>query len=183
MTVQAQPVPEQPLSQQPAQPAHTVYVGLGANLGDPLATLALALQGLSRLPLTRLVGVSSAWRSAPVQALGPDFLNAVAELSTQLPPLQLLDALQDLELRHGRERPYHHAPRTLDLDLLLYGSERMAHPRLTLPHPRMAERAFVSRPLEELAPGLLARAFPGDALAQQRAAQRCERVGPLAPAA
>ena len=131
------------------------HVGLGANLGaDLLATLTQAAQALAALPDTRLLALSSAWRSAPVDAGGPDFLNAVAALETGLPPLELLDALQAIEQAHGRERPYRNAPRTLDLDLLLYGDLVLDTPRLTLPHPRLAERAFVLRPLLEIAPDL-----------------------------
>jgi 2-amino-4-hydroxy-6-hydroxymethyldihydropteridine diphosphokinase len=127
------------------------YVGLGANLGDPAATLDWAIEGLARLPQTQLTGVSSRYRSAPVDAQGPDFLNAVVRLQTGLSPEALLDGLQALEAAQGRERPYRNAPRTLDLDLLLYGGLRMATDRLTLPHPRMHERAFVLLPLAELA--------------------------------
>ena len=131
------------------------YVGLGTNLGcDLLVTLTQAAQALSALPATRLVALSSAWRSAPVEAAGPDFLNAVAALNTALSPFELLDALQAIEQAHGRERPYRNAPRTLDLDLLLYGDLTLDTPRLTLPHPRLGERAFVLRPLLEIAPQL-----------------------------
>ena len=131
------------------------YIGLGANLGEDLAaTLQQALQQLAALPQTQLVAVSSAWRSAPVEAQGPDFLNAVAALDTELVPLALLDALQAIEQAHGRERPYRNAPRTLDLDLLLYGTLQLDSERLTLPHPRLGERAFVLRPLLEIAPEL-----------------------------
>lgn len=131
------------------------YIGLGANLGDARAACAGALAALARLPGTRVAAVSSWWRSAPVDAQGPDYVNGVAALDTTLAPLALLDALQALEAAHGRERPYANAPRTLDLDLLLHGDERMDTPRLTLPHPRLHERAFVLRPLAELAPGLV----------------------------
>ena len=130
------------------------YVGLGANLGELRATLEAALAALATLPQTRLEAVSSAYRSAPWQAQGPDYLNAVARLETQLAPLALLDALQAIEQQHGRQRPYHHAPRTLDLDLLLYGCQQLALPRLSLPHPRLQERAFVLLPLLELDAGL-----------------------------
>lgn len=150
-------------------------VGLGANLGTDLpGTLAEAVRGLAALPATRLVAVSSAWRSAPVDAQGPDFLNAVAVIETDLVPLALLDALQAIEQAHGRERPYRHAPRTLDLDLLLQGDLVLDTPRLTLPHPRLGERAFVLRPLLEVAPELAHLAVPGD-----WQAQRIERSGPI----
>jgi 2-amino-4-hydroxy-6-hydroxymethyldihydropteridine diphosphokinase len=132
-----------------------VFVGLGANVGDARATLARALEDLAGLPRTRLVAASPLYRSAPVDARGPDFVNAVAELSTTLEPRDLLLALQAIEQAHGRERPYRHAPRTLDLDLLLYGQRVIDEPGLTVPHPRMHERAFVLLPLHELAPGLV----------------------------
>lgn len=134
------------------------WIGLGANLGDLRATLEAALAALAALPATRLDGVSSAWRSAPVDAGGPDFLNAVARLDTALAPAALLDALQAIEFAHGRERPYRNAPRTLDLDLLVYGDLQQSTPTLTLPHPRLHERAFVLMPLLELDPAL---AVPG----------------------
>ncbi|QDJ51031.1 2-amino-4-hydroxy-6-hydroxymethyldihydropteridine diphosphokinase [Bordetella hinzii] len=130
------------------------YVGLGANLGDGAATLRAVLAEIAALPGVQACRASPFYRSAPVQASGPDFINAVAELDTTLAPLELLDALQALENRHGRERPYKNAPRTLDLDLLLYGGLRMDTPRLTLPHPRLHERAFVLYPLRDLAPAL-----------------------------
>lgn len=151
------------------------YVALGANLGaDLLATLSRAAAALAALPGTRLVALSSAWRSEPVDAGGPDFLNAVAALDTELAPLQLLDALQTIENAQGRERPYRHAPRTLDLDLLLHGQATLDTPRLTLPHPRLRERAFVLRPLLEIAPELA----PLAAGAGWQA-QRIERLGPI----
>ena len=128
------------------------YIGLGANLGDLAATLRAAVAALGQLPRTRLEAVSSAWRSAPVEAGGPDYLNAVVRLETALGPLPLLDALQAIEQAHGRERPYVNAPRTLDLDLLLYDSVAMQTERLVLPHPRLYLRAFVLRPLLEVAP-------------------------------
>ncbi len=130
------------------------YVGLGANLGDLRRTLSEALAELAALPQTSLAAVSSAYRSAPVEAGGPDFLNAVAALDTVLAPEALLDALQAIELGHGRERPYVNAPRTLDLDLLLYGDATVLTPRLSVPHPRLHQRAFVLLPLLELTPNL-----------------------------
>jgi 2-amino-4-hydroxy-6-hydroxymethyldihydropteridine diphosphokinase len=134
--------------------AERVFVGLGANLGDPRATLARALEALAQLPQTRLVAASPLYRSAPVDARGPDFFNAVAELSTTLGPRELLLALQSIEQTQGRERPYRHAPRTLDLDLLLYGQRIIDEPGLTVPHARLHQRAFVLRPLADLAPEL-----------------------------
>ncbi|QBK05239.1 2-amino-4-hydroxy-6-hydroxymethyldihydropteridine diphosphokinase [Hylemonella gracilis] len=136
-------------------PAQIAYVGLGANLGDARETLRHALVELDRLPGTRLVRASSIYRSAPVDAQGPDFWNAVAGIETRLNPYELLAALQQLEQAAGRERPYRNAPRTLDLDLLLHGVLRQDDPELTLPHPRMRDRAFVLLPLAEIAPGLV----------------------------
>lgn len=130
------------------------YVALGANLGDGAATLRSVLAELQETGGIAAVTASPFYRSAPVEASGPDFVNAVAALDTHLAPLELLDALQALENRHGRERPYKNAPRTLDLDLLLYGDTVLDHERLTLPHPRMHLRAFVLLPLRDLAPGL-----------------------------
>lgn len=132
-----------------------VFVALGANLGDPQSALRRALAELELLPQTTLVRSSSLYRSAPVDSSGPDYLNAVAELRTALGPYELLKALQRIEQAAGRERPYRNAPRTLDLDLLLYGELRQDDPVLTLPHPRMYERAFVLLPLAEIAPGLV----------------------------
>jgi 2-amino-4-hydroxy-6-hydroxymethyldihydropteridine diphosphokinase len=132
-----------------------VFVGLGANLGDAQATVRWALRALALLPGTRVVAASGLYRSAPVQASGPDFINAVAELRTGLEPWALLAALQSLEQQQGRERPFRNAPRTLDLDLLLYGDRVAQDASLTLPHPRLHERAFVLLPLLELAPGLV----------------------------
>ncbi|MCV2420851.1 2-amino-4-hydroxy-6-hydroxymethyldihydropteridine diphosphokinase [Paucibacter sp. DJ2R-2] len=137
------------------------FVGLGANLGGDLAaTLRLALRDLRALSGCELVAVSSAYRSAPVDAGGPDYLNAVAELRTCMEPLELLDALQAIEQAHGRERPYVNAPRTLDLDLLLYGQDQLSEARLSVPHPRLHQRAFVLKPLLELAPDLQVSGLP-----------------------
>ncbi|MBO9686365.1 MAG: 2-amino-4-hydroxy-6-hydroxymethyldihydropteridine diphosphokinase [Mitsuaria chitosanitabida] len=132
----------------------TAYVGLGANLGDLRHTLETALADLADVRGVQLDGVSSAWRSAPVDSDGPDYLNAAARVRTDLPPLTLLAALQAIEARHGRERPYRNAPRTLDLDLLLYGDQTVDLDRLVVPHPRLHLRAFVLRPLLELNPAL-----------------------------
>ncbi|WP_367068797.1 2-amino-4-hydroxy-6-hydroxymethyldihydropteridine diphosphokinase [Oryzisolibacter sp. LB2S] len=148
---------------------------MGANLGDARAALRGAVQAMAALPDTQVSQVSSLYRSAPVDAGGPDYLNAVAVLQTRLAPLALLHALQALEQAAGRERPYRNAPRTLDLDLLLYGDLRLEGAELTVPHPRMNERAFVLQPLAELAPAMV------DATRLAAVAdQRIERV--LAPA-
>lgn len=133
-------------------PGHIAFVGLGANLGDARTTLLQALDRLAALPQTRLLNHSSLYRTAPIDSHGPDYLNAVAELATDLSPHDLLQALQALELAAGRERPYRNAPRTLDLDLLLYDDVVLDTPTLTLPHPRMHLRAFVLQPLAEIAP-------------------------------
>ena len=133
----------------------TAYVGIGANLGDARTAVAQALEDLGRLPATRLVARSSLYRTAPVDAGGPDFINAVAALDTGLTAPDLLAELHSLEQRAGRERPWRNAPRTLDLDLLLYGAGRIESPLLTVPHPRWQERAFVLVPLAEIAPGLV----------------------------
>jgi 2-amino-4-hydroxy-6-hydroxymethyldihydropteridine diphosphokinase len=149
----------------------TAYVSLGANLGDAAHTVRQALADLDRLPHTQLTAQSGLWRSAPVDAGGPDFINAVAALHTRLSALDLLHALQAQEQAAGRQRPYRHAPRTLDLDLLLHGDTRLDTPELQLPHPRMMQRAFVLHPLAEIAPHLIA----PDALAAV-AGQQIERL-------
>ena len=132
--------------------AVTAFVGLGANLGDARQAVQQALIDMAHLPHSELLAASRLYRSAPVAAAGPDFVNAVAELRTSLSAPALLDALQTLEHAAGRQRPYPNAPRTLDLDLLLYGEARIDSARLTVPHPRWCQRAFVLRPLAELAP-------------------------------
>ena len=132
--------------------ATTAFVGLGANLGDASATLTAAIVALEQLDETVFGARSSFYLTAPVDAQGPDYLNAVVRLSTRLEPQNLLAELQRIEAVQGRERPFHHAPRTLDLDLLLYGTERIATPTLTVPHPRLHLRAFVVLPLLEIAP-------------------------------
>ncbi len=151
-----------------------VFIGLGANLGDRGAALQQALASLAALPQTEVRQVSSLYRSAPVDADGPDYLNAVAELATELTPKALLQALQAIERAAGRERLYRNAPRTLDLDILLYGDEAITTPDLTVPHPRMGERAFVLLPLSELAP---ARVTPGQLAGV--VSQRIERTETL----
>lgn len=137
------------------RPEVTAYVALGANLGDAASTLRDALQTLGRTPGLSLLRASSLYRTAPIDSSGPDYLNAVAEVATTLSAPALLAALQGIENAAGRERPYRNAPRTLDLDLLLYGSARIDSPDLTVPHPRMWERAFVLVPLAEIARGVV----------------------------
>jgi 2-amino-4-hydroxy-6-hydroxymethyldihydropteridine diphosphokinase len=132
--------------------AVTAYIALGANLGDRHAALQQALQALRAMAGSGALRSSRFYRSAPVDAGGPDYLNAVAQLTTPLTAPDLLRALQALENAAGRQRPYRNAPRTLDLDLLLYGDARIDSAQLTVPHPRMWERAFVLVPLAELAP-------------------------------
>ena len=136
------------MSEQPSR----VWIGLGANLGARADTLRAALSAITALSGTSVQRVSSLYRSAPVDAGGPDYLNAVAELRTTLAPQALLEALQAIELAAGRERPYRNAPRTLDLDIVVWGDEKIETATLTVPHPRMWERAFVLLPLSELAP-------------------------------
>lgn len=133
----------------------TAFVALGANLGDAAQALRNGLNALGKAPGIRMVRASSLYRTAPVQSTGPDYVNAVAEVSTTLTAPALLDALQTIEQQAGRERPYRNAPRTLDLDLLLFGGARIDSPNLTVPHPRMEQRAFVLVPLAEIAPSLV----------------------------
>ena len=130
----------------------SAFIGLGANLGDARATVETALQELGALPGTRLAQRSSLFRSAPVDAAGDDYINAVARIETRLPAAELLEALMGIERAHGRERTGYNAPRTLDLDLLLYGRDKIATGKLTVPHPRMTQRAFVLIPLLQIAP-------------------------------
>jgi len=164
-----------------ASPGNAVraYIALGSNLAEPARQLELACQALAGLDQTRLLGRSSLWRSAPVGYLDqPDFVNAVAVIETCLGPEPLLDALLGIERQHGRVREFQNAPRTLDLDIALYGDQRIDTDQLTVPHPRMHERAFVLLPLAELAPpdlqipghGPLSGLLPGVA------GQRLERI-------
>ncbi len=140
------------------------YVGIGANLGAARANVIDAIERLGQMKESTLCAASSLYRSAPVDAGGPDYVNAVARIETLLPALALLQALQEIEQAHGRERPYRNAPRTLDLDLLLYGDLQIDGATLQVPHPRMTERAFVLLPLLELAPDI---ALPGQGPARQ----------------
>ncbi|NML61517.1 2-amino-4-hydroxy-6-hydroxymethyldihydropteridine diphosphokinase [Massilia sp. RP-1-19] len=140
------------------------YIGIGANLGDALANVDDALARLGALPSTRLLASSSRYRTAPIDSSGDDYINAVASIDTALGAQELLTALHGIELAHGRERPYRNAPRTLDLDVLLYGDQIIDTPTLQVPHARMLERAFVLVPLLEIAPGVV---VPGRGPAQQ----------------
>jgi 2-amino-4-hydroxy-6-hydroxymethyldihydropteridine diphosphokinase len=130
------------------------YIGIGANLGDALSTVQDVFRALDKIPGCRLKECSSLFRSAPINADGDDYINAVASIDTSLAPDALLDALQILEKDEGRVRSYANAPRTLDLDILLYGNQIIQTETLTVPHPRMAERAFVLIPLLQLAPAV-----------------------------
>ncbi|HCI14397.1 MAG: 2-amino-4-hydroxy-6-hydroxymethyldihydropteridine diphosphokinase [Gallionellales bacterium GWA2_60_142] len=144
---------------------HTAFIGLGSNLEDPRSQLQRAFADLDALPDTRLVARSSLYRSAPVGYLDqPDFVNAVAQLETSIAPHDLLNSLLDIEHRHGRERTFRNAPRTLDLDVLLYDELQLHEHGLTIPHPQMHLRAFVLQPLLELAPDC---AIPGVGSAAQ----------------
>jgi 2-amino-4-hydroxy-6-hydroxymethyldihydropteridine diphosphokinase len=140
--------------------AHPVlaYIGIGSNLGAAQDNVQRAIQRLEHLPDTRLGEVSSLFRSAPVDADGGDYVNAVAQLETRLPAARLLEHLQAIESEFGRERPYRNAPRSLDLDILLYGDQKIAGGSLTVPHPRMTERAFALIPLLQIDPMI---AIPG----------------------
>ena len=156
----------------------TAFVGIGSNLQDPLRQVREAIAELDQLPHTRVVSQSSLYRSAPVgHAEQPDFINAVARLETALPAERLLAELQEVEKRHGRARSFANAPRTLDLDVLLYGEGTLQLPQLEVPHPRMHERAFVLKPLVEIAPEV---SIPGRGPARDLlaicAAQKVERT-------
>lgn len=159
-------------------PATPAFIGLGANLGGAQATLQSALVALAALPRTTLRERSSLYRSAPVDSSGPDYLNAVAWLETRLDPLELLAELQRIEQAHGRERPYRNAPRTLDLDLLLYGQQHIVSATLTVPHPRLHERAFVVRPLADIAPHVV---VPGRGRAQDLLARVADQQADKLP--
>lgn len=139
-----------------AAQTHTACVALGANIGEPLRQIEAGFSALAALPGTRLLARSSLYRSAPVgYADQPDFINAVAMIETALAPHALLDALLEIERAHGRVREFPNAPRTLDLDIVLYGDVVLQEPGLTIPHARMLERAFVMVPLTEIAPDVV----------------------------
>jgi len=131
----------------------TAFVALGGNIGDSPAQIRSALRALAGLPDTRLVRQSSLYRNPPVGYLDqPEFVNSVAQIETRIAPRALLGHLLEIERAHGRVRDHPNAPRTLDLDILLYGGQVVHEPGLTIPHPRMPERAFVLVPLAEIAP-------------------------------
>ena len=149
------------------------WIGIGANLGDAQANVLDAIECLARLDGSTLLETSGLYRTAPIDSGGDDYINAVACVDTSLAADDLLTALQDIEQAHGRERPYHNAPRTLDLDLLLYGDEIIATPTLTVPHPRMHQRAFVLAPLLEVKPGI---SIPGLGPARDYAPQVADQA-------
>ena len=154
------------------------YVGVGANLGQPRAQVERGIDALRALPECRLTARSSVYASAPVDAPGPDYMNAVVALRTTLDAGALLQALHGIEARFGRERSTHNAPRALDLDLLLYGDLRSDVPALRLPHPRLHQRAFVLLPLLEIAPQLVVQGLgPLSAWLERVRDQPIRRVG------
>ncbi|WP_394127873.1 2-amino-4-hydroxy-6-hydroxymethyldihydropteridine diphosphokinase [Vibrio hepatarius] len=134
----------------------TVFIAVGSNLGDPVSQANVAIDALKQLPKTQFVQTSSLYSSTPMGPQNqPDYINAVVELTTELTPLELLDCTQTIELEQGRVRKEERwGPRTLDLDILLYGNEVMDSERLTVPHYGMKEREFVLYPLAEIAPNL-----------------------------
>ncbi|UVM51394.1 2-amino-4-hydroxy-6-hydroxymethyldihydropteridine diphosphokinase [Pseudomonas sp. B21-015] len=151
-----------------------IYIGMGSNLADPAAQLRSAIEALSQLPQTQLVGVSAFYQSDSLLPGQPRYTNAVAALDSRLAPLELLDALQAIENGQGRERLERWGPRTLDLDIVLFGDRLIDEPRLKVPHYHLQERAFVLYPLAELAPADL-RLADGRSLTELLAA--CPFVG------
>ncbi len=149
------------------------YVALGANLGDAQRTVQQAIADIAKLPGTALVKASSLYSTAPIDSSGPDYINAVVQVLTSSGPYYLLKQLQNLEQAAGRERPYANAPRTLDLDLLLYSSGQITSSTLTVPHPRMLLRAFVLHPLHEIAPHLVS-----DAQLRNVSTQSIQKISP-----
>lgn len=136
-----------------SQPVPRAFIALGSNLDDPASHVRQALNELTQLPACRLLKHSALYRTAPVGWLDqPDFINAVAQIETTLAPRDLLNALLEIEHSHGRVREYLNAPRTLDLDILMYGDLQCDEGDLILPHPRMHQRVFVLQPLLEIAP-------------------------------
>ncbi len=158
------------------QASAQAWIGLGANLGAPLTTLDAAMNDLrADAGILNLV-CSSFYRTAPVDSSGPDYVNAVARVATTLPPHDLLHVLQAIENRHGRLRPYRNAPRTLDLDLLLYDHVEITDAELSVPHPRLHERAFVLVPLAEISPHLSIRGHAIQTLVQNCQDQAIEKL-------
>ena len=157
---------------------HSAFIGLGSNLANPAAQVLRAMQAIGELPATRVLARSSLYRSAPVGYLDqPDFINAVVWIETELAPHALLDALLALEQEHGRTRQFQNAPRTLDLDVLLYDDLQYHQHGLTVPHPQMHRRAFVLQPLLEIAPDCVIPGVGTAALAlQQCNDQQLERL-------
>lgn len=156
------------------------YIGLGSNLDQPRQQVERAFDELAALPDSHLSGRSRLYRSDPVGPPQPDYINAVAQLDTELEPLALLDALQALEQLHQRVRREHWGPRTLDLDLLLYADRPIQHPRLTVPHPELERRNFVLYPLADINPEL--RLPSGTPLASLLEACSPRGLEPLSPA-
>lgn len=161
---------------------HVAFIGLGSNLDAPRSQLQRAFADLDSLPGTRLIAQSSLYRSAPVGYLDqPDFVNAVAKVATDLTPQALLQALLDIEQQHGRERTFRNAPRTLDLDVLLYDDLQLVEHGLSIPHPQMHLRAFVLQPLLEIAPDCVIPAVGAAAQALQACLdQDLERLADVA---
>ncbi len=132
---------------------NNAYIALGSNLEDPIWQIRSAFEKIARLPDTHLIQHSSLYKSAPAGGLNqPDYINAVAKINTSLTPFELLEVLLSIESQHGRVRKFRNAPRTLDLDILLYGDMQLNDDKLIIPHPRMSQRAFVLYPLSEIAP-------------------------------
>jgi 2-amino-4-hydroxy-6-hydroxymethyldihydropteridine diphosphokinase len=152
------------------------YIGMGANLGDALASLEQAAAELAGVPGISSLKLSRFYSTAPVDSSGPDYVNAVAAIETTLDAHALLATLQGIEQNHGRLRPYRNAPRTLDLDLLLYGDQEINDSELTVPHPRMHQRAFVLKPLADLAPTLHLRQGSVAALLHACSDQKLEAI-------
>lgn len=147
-----------------SSPNVAAYIGIGSNLGDAQGNVQRAILQLGRLPLSSFVAQSNLFRTAPIDADGDDYVNAVARIDTQLSAPQLLSELQAIEQAFGRDRPYPNAPRTLDLDILLYGDQIISSATLTVPHPRLTQRAFALIPLLQLDPLIT---IPGQGPAHQ----------------
>jgi 2-amino-4-hydroxy-6-hydroxymethyldihydropteridine diphosphokinase len=155
-----------------------VYIGLGSNLGDATRNVQQALVLLDKMPLTRLEVHSSLFLTAPVEASGENYVNAVARIQTSLQPEELLRELHHIEREFGRDRPYRNAPRTMDLDILLYGLQQIQSDSLTVPHPRLTKRAFALIPLLQIDPFItIPGAGPAHAFAADVADQEIQRMG------